>query len=285
VSSLNPDSTEPQRAGWIPKAFGATADAAGISALLLNGGDAFVLTAGVGAMAAGIYILWRSWRGLVDMTLLAGVAIAVLGAAVTGYTLADSKSGSESSAITTELGSPASQESASPPSNEPSSPPTTEAHPDSTTSTSSATVIQPVDAVALVDLDPIGDVEPNLNRESTTMNGVNYSDAIRVNSCWDYPNEVEFSLLGDFKRLTATAGLHDTVEEPDVPRHFVIEAINPGGETSILLNETVTYGRTIPVDIRLDGVQRLRLAISTSEQDYCFDGEYAGTWAEPVLSR
>lgn len=73
---------------FLPPVLGVAADVVAISGLIFGGGQPIVWATSLGAVVAGVFIIWRCWGTPVGGTLLAGVAVAAAGAGVFGFSLA-----------------------------------------------------------------------------------------------------------------------------------------------------------------------------------------------------
>jgi hypothetical protein len=80
-------------ARFIPQSLGLIADVAGVSALIIGGGTSVVFATTLGAVLAGAYIVWKRWRKSIDVAVVIGFVIAVAGAGVFGYALAELRAG------------------------------------------------------------------------------------------------------------------------------------------------------------------------------------------------
>lgn len=143
----------------------------------------------------------------------------------------------------------------------------------------------PGEPVYLNELEPVsGDAD---TRE-TELGGQRYRNVVRqeLKVCGT-PDVVEYNLGQDYARFTAVAGLHDTVEDPTDIWRFVVTTIDGQGE-HVVFQQEVPFAQPAPVDVSVEGAQRLRLSIEEVEIGWtgsnCLIDDAPATWADPELT-
>ncbi len=187
---------------FLPQALGVVADVAAVSVLIVGGGLPIVWATSFGAVLLGIFVVWRRWGDTVDVWLAAGVAVAVAGAGVFGYSLTTRQSGpTPPSGLTAAV----------------------DALPNTTTPTSSASPPPPPNGGTwLTDLPKVEGGYGDWRRGEVAVNGKVYPHSFIGSTCSksDDGHEV-FAVNRRFQRFHATLGIADGAPADTVTRFLV----------------------------------------------------------------
>jgi len=260
--------------------------------LVRNGATVVVWVISLAAMLLGAVMVWDRWREEVDVFVAVGVAIGLVGAGTFGYAVNDavgtdrsndteltSSAGASGGGTTTSSSTTTTEEEPSTTTTEPEGSSSTSTsdgtEPESTTSSTRRST---QGAVALSSLEPVGG--GSLFIESATVGGDDYQTALRLGGC--NRDELQFNVDGDFTRFTAQIGIDDTVSAPDLSFTFSVTtySVDAGDETAF--TRPMSYGRLEPVDVSIEGAQRMTLAVDTPSS-VC-EGDVP-VWVDPQLHR
>lgn len=128
--------------------------------------------------------------------------------------------------------------------------------------------------------------QDNIETDPTSLAGKNYVDVVRQDLFVCNKRESDFVLSKRYTRFTATAGLNDKYDTPELPWVFAVYAVGANGNTQ-LFKKVMKYGQAAKVDVSVSGQIRLRLSIewiNTGGLPTCAPyNEFNAVWADPKL--
>lgn len=161
---------------------------------------------------------------------------------------------------------------------------TTSTSPPSTTTTEppSTTVAGPTVAASLALLEP---VDGRVNTKPATMDGVEYTDVVRMNRHPWSTYTAEYNLNAQYARISGTMGSTDTANAK-YRWEMRISAIENGQER-ILAQAFLNAGEHTAFDVDVTGVRRFVLSVRLADKSPISAGpstDYPSIWANPVLT-
>ncbi|MFD5090783.1 NPCBM/NEW2 domain-containing protein [Amycolatopsis thailandensis] len=203
---------------FLPQTLGIIADLAAVSVLIVGGGLPIVWATSLGAVLLGVFAVWRRWGNSVDVWLVAGVAVAVAGAGVFGFSLATERSAPVQSpglAAATRTPSDTSTPSAPPPAS------TTPAL-ENPLSAPPSSIPPPNGGTWLIDLPKIEGGYGNWRRGEAAVGGQTLRHSMIGTTCSksDDGHEV-FTIDQRFQTFHATLGIADGAPAETVTRFVV----------------------------------------------------------------
>jgi hypothetical protein len=185
----------------------------------------------------------------------------------------------EGTSASTDQGQPSSNDAAGAgsTSSTSTSPSTTTAVPTTTTTTTTSTTTTtttiPVSLDASLASLPVVDGTSYENEPPAVVDGIEYTDAVRMARSVFGDVRLEYNLEGRYRRLTGIVGFTDDAydwqlhnESESWSMHWEVRVVSiENGTERVLFSARLQNGQTAPFDIDVSGVRRLELAVEESD--------------------